>query len=150
MVELEEDKQESEELQIMDEQFVSVEISNLNTLSTQKVEESEEDMKFPDEVQTPTDTPARIRFQKYLLIHYAAYNHARYRGLKSFRSSPWDAKENLPAAYAKIFQFENFNRTKKRALADLPEAIQAGQYITLHIANVPVSALSKIFRLGLL
>lgn len=73
---------------------------------------------------------------------------SRYRGLKSFRASPWDAKENLPAEYGKIFQFENFNRTKKRALADIPEAIQAGQYVTLHIANVPVSAMSKMsFRL---
>ena len=40
----------------------------------------------------------------------------RYRGLKSFRTSPWDSKENLPLEYAKIFQFENFARTKKRVI----------------------------------
>ena len=40
----------------------------------------------------------------------------RFRGLQSFRHSPWDPKENLPLDYARIFQFENFSRTKKKVL----------------------------------
>lgn len=42
----------------------------------------------------------------------------RYRGLKSFRSSPWDPMENLPANYSRIFQFQSFERTRRRILAE--------------------------------
>ena len=57
------------------------------------------------------DVAARVRFQKY-------------RGLKSFRTSVWDSKENLPADYARIFQFENFDRTKKRVLEEKVEGAE--------------------------
>jgi 40S ribosome biogenesis protein Tsr1 and BMS1 C-terminal len=37
----------------------------------------------------------------------------RYRGLKSMRSSPWDARNGLPHDYTRIFAFENIARTRK-------------------------------------
>ncbi|XP_041458939.1 pre-rRNA-processing protein TSR1 homolog [Lytechinus variegatus] len=94
----------------------------------EKYREERSHAMFPDEIDTPMHMSARTRF-------------ARYRGLKSFRTSPWDPKENLPLDYARIFQFESFDRTKKRVLSTRNEGIaEVGNYITIHIADVPRSA----------
>ncbi|KAI8504127.1 ribosome biogenesis protein tsr1 [Branchiostoma belcheri] len=93
----------------------------------QKYKDERQDQMFPDEVDTPIDALARIRFQKY-------------RGLKSFRTSPWDPKENLPLDFARIFQFESFKRTARRVMneeRDDTDAAMPGWYITIHVANVP-------------
>ena len=63
--------------------------------------QAKDDKEFPDELDTPADVTARLRF-------------ARYRALQSFRSSPWHPKENLPTDYARIFQFENFGSAQRR------------------------------------
>ncbi|NXH31541.1 TSR1 protein, partial [Myiagra hebetior] len=92
------------------------------------------DEMFPDEVDTPRDVPARVRFQKY-------------RGLKSFRTSPWDPKENLPRDYARIFQFQDFSRTRKNLFRQIEkeetEGASVGWYVTLHVCNVPISVMES-------
>ncbi|XP_067306704.1 pre-rRNA-processing protein TSR1 homolog [Pseudorasbora parva] len=88
---------------------------------------------FPDEVDTPLDVSAKTRFQ-------------RYRGLKSFRSSPWDPLENLPPNYSRIYQFQNFERMRRRILADAAseeEGAMVGWYVTLHIVDVPPSVMES-------
>ncbi|XP_033213769.1 pre-rRNA-processing protein TSR1 homolog [Belonocnema kinseyi] len=91
----------------------------------EKIQKAKLDAEFPDEVDTPQDMLAKLRFQKY-------------RGLESFRTTPWDSKENLPIDYARIFQFKNFDRTRKRILRDSEDADGAppGCYVTIHVKNV--------------
>ncbi|NWV91283.1 TSR1 protein, partial [Machaerirhynchus nigripectus] len=100
----------------------------------EKYKQERMDEMFPDEVDTPRDVPARVRFQKY-------------RGLKSFRTSPWDPKENLPRDYARIFQFQDFSRTRKNLFRQIEkeeaEGALVGWYVTLHVCNVPVSVMES-------
>nr|XP_023883569.1 pre-rRNA-processing protein TSR1 homolog [Quercus suber]POE71455.1 pre-rrna-processing protein tsr1 like [Quercus suber] len=101
-----------------------------------------EDEEYPDEVDTPLDIPARKRF-------------AKYRGLKSFRTSSWDPKESLPPEYARIFAFDNFARTQKHVLAkaldmeqeNRDDCIPASSYVRLHIKEVPNNVACKLCSL---
>ncbi|XP_065881608.1 uncharacterized protein [Euphorbia lathyris] len=98
-----------------------------------------EDEEYPDEVDTPLDIPARKRF-------------AKYRGLKSFRTSSWDPKESLPQEYARIFAFDNFAKTQKHVFAKASEVdlgnrddcVLVGQFVRLHIKDVPTVVASRL------
>lgn len=140
----------AEEEELAEEECETVTVSECvrDDQYDEKVEEDEQmlekfkqermDEMFPDEVDTPRDVPARVRFQKY-------------RGLKSFRTSPWDPKENLPRDYARIFQFQDFFRTRKHLFRQIEkeeaEGALVGWYVTVHVCNVPVGVMES-FREG--
>ncbi|KAN0062185.1 ribosome biogenesis protein tsr1 [Thecaphora frezii] len=92
---------------------------------------AKEDAEFPDEVDTPADVAARVRF-------------ARYRGLKSMRTSPWDPYEDLPRDYARIFQFEDFHKTRRRVeAAALLEGVEPGYRVKVWVKGVPWEAAKR-------
>uniref|UniRef100_A0A182QZG5 Pre-rRNA-processing protein TSR1 homolog n=1 Tax=Anopheles farauti TaxID=69004 RepID=A0A182QZG5_9DIPT len=98
-----------------------------NTLA--KIQAARVDEIFPDEIDTPANIPARERFVKY-------------RGLESFRTAPWDVKENLPFDYARVYQFKNFDHTKRRVIREAQQlegddVAMPGWYVQLHVKNVP-------------
>jgi len=50
----------------------------------------------------------------------ARLRFAKFRGLRSWRSSPWDPKESLPPEYARIYAFQSMRRAEKKyAFQDL-------------------------------
>lgn len=64
-----------------------------------------DELEFPDEFDYDPDVLLRERLR-------------RYRSLKSFRDSPWDPYEDLPAHYGRIHEFSNFPRTSEAAIAE--------------------------------
>ena len=91
---------------------------------------------FPDEVDAPLGSRASVRF-------------ARYRGLKSFRTSAWDPFESLPRDYARIFSFQNFSRTRRRALAgptgnEGAQRVAPGTRVCVRLAGVPASVAAGV------
>ncbi|WFD35934.1 ribosome biogenesis protein tsr1 [Malassezia cuniculi] len=93
--------------------------------------DEEQDAQFPDEVDTPMDIPARQRF-------------ARYRAMESMHTTYWDPYEDLPEDYARIFQFDDFSKTRKRVESSaLMEGVPAGVRACIWIRNVPVAAAER-------
>jgi pre-rRNA-processing protein TSR1 len=97
-------------------------------------EELEDDFDFPDEVQVPDGQLAQDVYRDY-------------RGLQSFRTSPWDPYQNLPLDYAQIFRLPHFEATRKKVLkaAELAtEVVPLGEFVTIHLKDVHRSVMDLI------
>ncbi|VDD91053.1 unnamed protein product [Enterobius vermicularis] len=126
--EAEEESRDSEE-EAQSVSMEDVEDLGVDTSLVEKFRQERMDAQFPDEIDTPLETPARVRFQ-------------RYRGLKSFRTSYWNPAENLPISYARIFKFADYRCSRKNALSSIHDeneyTVSSGSYITLSLMNVPL------------
>ena len=85
-----------------------------------------EDMDFPDEVDTPENISARVRFQKY-------------RGLKSLRSGNWDPYEELPMEYSQIHEFQDMGWANKETIRHLEESGKEARNVYVRLTLVPQS-----------
>eukprot|EP00873_Tetraselmis_striata_P008944 jgi/Tetstr1/429208/TSEL_019160.t1 len=137
--ELEDEDDGTERMTVADEE--ETEAQKRAALASLKLQRAADDDDYPDEIDTPYDVEARVRFDKY-------------RGLKSFRTSPWDPKESLPQEYARVFAFENFTRAHRRATnaqrsagarAD-PNGVEAGTYVRIHVGGVPAEVAAGVLK----
>ena len=92
--------------------------------------EAEEDLEFPDEIELHPNVLARERL-------------ARYRGLKSLKTSHWETSEDRahePEDWDRLLQVPDHKRAKKQADNDaLVGGVQPGKRVHVHIRNVPLS-----------
>ena len=95
---------------------------NMKTLA--KIKEEKMNEQFPDEIDTPLDVAAKLRF-------------AKYRGLASFSKTKWDPDENLPYVYRRTVQFQHLKRSTNLAYEDqeLADGPSSGEYVAVEIPN---------------
>ncbi|BFZ06780.1 hypothetical protein BsWGS_09819 [Bradybaena similaris] len=100
----------------------------------ERLKQERQHVQFPDEVDTPQNVPARIRF-------------ARYRGLDSLQATPWDPNESLPREYARIYRVgkQHYQRLKKLSMRstsqveETNDVAEPGSFITVYVRDVPKS-----------
>lgn len=93
-----------------------------------KRSEAEDDLEFPDEIELHPHVLARERL-------------ARYRGLKSLRTSPWEQDEDRahePEEWRRLLQVQDYQASRARSIREaLVGGVQAGTRVHIHIKGVP-------------
>jgi pre-rRNA-processing protein TSR1 len=102
-------------------------ISNKHIQKTKLQYRTEDEMEFPDEVDTPIDIPARERFSKY-------------RGLASMKQGSWDPLEDLPKEYGNIYSFENLRYLQKVAVK---RAHEEGMKISGNFVKITIKGFNR-------
>lgn len=106
------------------------EAAQLAEYRAQRKTEANEDLEFPDEIELHPNVLARERL-------------ARYRGLKSLRTSHWETSEDRahePEEWNRLLQVPDYKRAKKQVDNDaLVGGVQPGKRVHVHLRSVPLS-----------
>ena len=92
--------------------------------------EAQEDLEFPDEIELSPNVIARERL-------------ARYRGLKSLKTSHWATDEDRahePENWNRLLQIVDYKSARNQAESDaLVGGVQTGTRVHVHLRDVPLS-----------
>lgn len=103
------------------------EAAQLAEYRAQRKTEANEDLEFPDEIELHPNVLARERL-------------ARYRGLKSLRTSHWETSEDRahePEEWNRLLQVPDYKRAKKQVENDsLVGGVHPGKRVHVHLRNV--------------
>lgn len=106
------------------------EAAQLAEYRAQRKIEANEDLEFPDEIELHPNVLARERL-------------ARYRGLKSLRTSHWETSEDRahePEEWNRLLQVPDYKRAKKQVENDsLVGGLHPGRRVHVHLRNVPLT-----------
>lgn len=105
------------------------EAAQLAEYRAQRKTEANEDLEFPDEIELHPNVLARERL-------------ARYRGLKSLRTSHWETSEDRahePEEWNRLLQVPDYKGAKKQVDNDaLVGGVQPSKRVHVHLRNVPL------------
>ncbi|KAG5995680.1 hypothetical protein E4U43_002986 [Claviceps pusilla] len=94
---------------------------------SRKRDEAEDDKEFPDEIELHPNVLARERL-------------ARYRGLKSLRTSPWQEDEDRayePQDWRRLLQIPDYNSSRSRAVREaLVGGVAPGTRVQVHVRGL--------------
>ncbi|KAI1167184.1 hypothetical protein F5B18DRAFT_602272 [Nemania serpens] len=94
-----------------------------------KHDEVEEDKEFPDEIELHPHVLARERL-------------AKYRGLKSLRTSPWNTEEDRPhqpEEWSRLLQIPDYQSSRNRVLREaLVGGVAPGTRVHVYLKGVPI------------
>ncbi|KAI1007592.1 Ribosome biogenesis protein [Podosphaera aphanis] len=111
-----------------------LEAEQLASFRARNRNEADDDREFPDEIELHPNVLARERL-------------ARYRGLKSLRTSHWEEDEDRahePEDWRRLLQVPNYKSARNRVLCEaLAGGVAAGTRVYIHLRNVPISLKSS-------
>jgi pre-rRNA-processing protein TSR1 len=106
------------------------EVRDLEEFRASRKREAEEDLEFPDEIELNPNVLARERL-------------AKYRGLKSLRTSDWNKEEDAPYQpndYRRLLQIVDYRKSKKAATNEaLAGGAPPGMRVQVQLLDVPLS-----------
>jgi pre-rRNA-processing protein TSR1 len=106
------------------------EAEQLAAFRARKGDEAEEDREFPDEIELHPQVLARERL-------------ARFRGLKSLRTSHWEEAEDRayePEDWRRMLQVPDYKSARSQVTREaLVGGVPAGTRVHVHLRNVPTS-----------
>lgn len=106
------------------------EAAQLAAYRSERKKEASDDFEFPDEIELHPNVLARERL-------------ARYRGLKSLKTSTWETEEDRahePDEWNRLLQIPRYKQAKKAAINEaLVGGVKPGQRVNVHLRGVPLS-----------
>ncbi|KAL4879156.1 hypothetical protein BJY04DRAFT_208879 [Aspergillus karnatakaensis] len=102
--------------------------------ASRRTNEAKDDLEFPDEIELHPNVLARERL-------------ARYRGMKSLKTSPWNTSEDRahePEDWRRLLQFGDYKGSKNRIIREaLIGGVSPGSRVDVHLRAVPAFLRNK-------
>ncbi|KAK2752184.1 hypothetical protein FQN55_008074 [Onygenales sp. PD_40] len=110
------------------------EADQLEEYRASRKKEAKEDLEFPDEIELHPTTIARERL-------------ARYRGLKSLKTSKWEMEEDRahePEDWRRLLQIADYKGSRNQCVREaLVGGVSPGTRVNVHLSDVPLHLKSR-------